>query len=269
MIDMNVYSSRQPGDPLGTIAMCTRDHLNAATATCLWSTDFSWVPPGQHVQRSVTQGSILTMQRNECLKRMEGSWLLFIDDDMVWRPEAVGQLVLSWQKLQAQFEEPVMLGGLCHRRAHPYDPTLYAREAPSHGLYRFIEKWDTDIVEVDATGCAFLLIPETVLVAMATRAGTEWPPLADRLNRLPPPIFRWDGMMGEDLSFCADAKAAGARIFVDTRIEIGHIAEVTIGRRDFLRAVSERDAVTEDHIRTLNTGLGLPTLTAEEARGLL
>lgn len=266
---LNIHSGKAEGETLGTIAFCTRDHLNASTATCLWNTAFDWVPTGYSVQRLIVQGSILTLQRNECLKRMEGDWILFIDDDMVWQPEAVGQLIASWRGLQDEFEEPIILGGLCHRRQEPYDPTLYAREQPTSGRYRFIEKWDTDLVEVDATGAAFLLIPEAALHAIARHADSVWPPFSERENKPPPPVFHWSGLFGEDLSFCMDAKAAGCRIFVDTRIEIGHIAEVTIDRRSFLRSVATRHQETEDLIRSINDTVGLPTMTADEARELL
>ncbi len=269
MSEINVFGEHREGDPLGSVVICTRDHLNAATATAMWTTDFSWVPPGYSVNRQVIQGGILTLQRNEALKRMEGAWLLFIDDDMIWQFDAVGRLVASWAEVQEQFEEPVMMGGLCHRRQAPFDPTLYAREQPTSGRYRFMEKWDSDIVEVDATGCAFLLIPERVLDAIMRHAGSEWPDPEKRSQMLPPPIFRWDGMFGEDLTFCQDAKAAGCRIFVDTRIEIGHIAEVTIGRQDFIRQIALRDMVTEERVREANDKVGLPTMTAREARLLL
>lgn len=267
---MNVYRSSDVGGgkTLGTVAFCTRDHLNASTATCLWSTDWSWIPQERSVQRFITQGSILTMQRNECLKRMEGDWLLFIDDDMVWEPDAVGRLVKSWEEAQAQFDDPVILGALCHRRAAPHDPTLYVRE-PDSGRYRFVEKWDTDYVEIDATGCAFLLIPATAIERMVAKAGTTWPSFEDRQHLLPPPIFRWDGTFGEDLSFCADARSAGCHILVDTRIQIGHIAEVTVDHRSFLREIAERDPFSEEKVRFMNEKIGIPTMTAEEARARL
>lgn len=266
---MQVYSGSQGGDAVGTVAFCSRDHLNAATATCFWHTDFSWLPQGRSVQRFVIQGSILTMQRNESLKRMQGDWLIFIDDDMVWQPDAVAKLVASWQEIQPLFDVPVILGGLCHRRQEPYDPTMYMRERKDGGHYRFLEKWETDIVEVDATGMAFVLIPASALEAMAARAGTVWPSFEERQGKNPPPIFRWDGNVGEDLAFCQDAKAAGCRVFVDTRIKIGHIAEVTIDTSSFLHQIASRSPEDEALIKEHNDAIGMPTMTAEEARGRL
>lgn len=269
MIDMNVLRGPQEGPAIGSVAMTVRDHINAQTFTSMLHTDWKWIPPGYRVNHMVVQGSVLTTQRNQCVRDMDGGWLLFIDDDMVFGPHEIGNIVASWAEVQEQFDDPVLMGGLCSRRAHPYDATLYMREEPTHGRYRFLEKWDTDIVEVDATGCAFLLIPVGVFERLAKRAGTEWPDRETRMKYTPPPLFRWDGMFGEDLAFCQDVKNAGCRIFVDTRIKIGHVTEIVADYRDFLRAVAERPQDQEDKVREMNDKLGLPTLTAEEARARL
>ena len=263
MASMEVYASGQPGRLVGTKAMCVRDHINAASFISSITEDKSWLGPGEGVKVLVIQGSILTLQRNECLRQMEGDWILFIDDDMAYPPSSVGQLVMSWRELSSQMDEPVILGGLCHRRAAPYDPTLYMRASPRMGRYRFLEKWDTDIVEVDATGLAFLLIPQSALEAIS---GVEWPAYETRRIYEPPNLFRWQDSLGEDLRFCQDAKAAGCRIFVDTRIQIGHVTEVTIGHRDYLHQIALRSPEDEDLSRRVNDKYGLPTLTSKEAR---
>lgn len=263
---LQVFTSKTPGKTKGTISLCTRDHLNAATATCLWVTDFGWVGPGESVARNVIQGSILTLQRNECMKRQEGDWIIFIDDDMVWNPDAVGRLVASWEEVQATTDQPVIMGALCHRRGVPYDPTLYMRERAFEGGYRILERWVDDIVEVDATGLAFVLIPVKALEAIVQ---APWPPLERRLELDPPPLFRWTGRMGEDLVFMQEAKNAGCRVFVDTRIEIGHIAEVPIWHKDFLMQIAIRTPTEEKLVREMNDAMGLPTMSATEARSRL
>ncbi len=255
----------RPGNVLGSIAMCTRDHINAQTATSLWMTDLTVGPPGTSVNSMFIQGSILTSQRNEAVKRMEGGWLIFIDDDMTFQPNAIKRLVASWQEVQDQFTNPVIMGGLCHRRGTPHEPTLYAREHPTEGGYRFIETWEDDIVEVDATGMAFVLIPVNAFDQILRMSGTELPTLEKRLRMEPPPFFTWDGITGEDLQFCAQAKEAGCRIFVDTRIEIGHVAEVNVGHREFLLQVAGRDPETLSNVKVANDKLGIPTLTPAQA----
>jgi len=263
-VTLTAYESHDAGSQAyGTIALCTRDHLNAATATSLWTTDYRFVPQGKYVNRVVVQGSILTLQRNECLKRMEGDWILFIDDDMVWQPLDIGRLVASWQEVQGQMDVPVIMGGLCFRRTPPHDPTLFVREQPTSGGYRHLETWTDSIVEVDATGMAFVLIP---LAALEKMCGFAWPSLETRKAVDPPPMFKWEGGVGEDLRFCQEAKDSGCRIFVDTTIEIGHIAEVSITRKHFLAEIAARSPEQQVKVARANNRMGIDTMTPQQAR---
>lgn len=245
------------GTEIGTIAIPIRDHINAQTAASLVMTDYSWLGAGESVHRLFLQGSILTLQRNECIQRMKGDWILFIDDDMVWDPELVGKLIQTRDEFDFD-----MLGALCFRRSPPHEPTLYMREAPTWGKYNYLETWDDDIIEVDATGMAFLVVHKRVFERIA---GTEMPPYEVRTSMAPPNFFRWEGTLGEDLRFCQDAKAAGCRIYVDTRLEIGHVGERVIRRRDFLTSLafrSEADIAARDD---LNKRWHMTTVLPEEA----
>jgi hypothetical protein len=255
--------SKIGNDKSGTVAMCVRDHVSAQTFMSALTNDWRFLGSTSSAKWLTVQGSMLVLQRNECLKQMEGDWILFIDDDMVWSPETIGQLVTSWLEVQDEFEEPVIMGGLCHRREAPYDPTMYARDAEGSGKYRFMEKWDTDIVEVDATGLAFVLIPVTALEAIM---GTDWPNFETRQLYQSPSLFTWQQHLGEDLRFMQDAKAAGCKVFVDTRVRIGHVTEVVVDRSEFLKHVVERPEEDEEMVREINDKHGLPTLSAEEAK---
>lgn len=250
------------GYKYGTVAMCVRDHVAAQTFMSALTNDWRFLSPEQSAKWLTVQGSMLVLQRNECLKQMEGDWVLFIDDDMVWNPQAIGQLVTSWEEVSEQLDEPVIMGGLCHRREAPYDPTLYARDGEHEGKYRFMETWDSDIVEVDATGMAFVLIP---VAALTTMMETEWPNFETRQLYQSPPLFQWTQHMGEDLRFMQDAKTAGCRVFVDTRIRIGHVTEVVVDRSSFLQHIKGRSEEDEDMVRQINAKHGLPTLSAEDA----
>lgn len=267
LAQVELMTARSPEEPLGTIAFMVRDHLNSATVRSLMQTDWSFVGAESGMDRVLIQGNVLPLQRNEAIQRMRGHFILFIDDDMTWEPNAIGRLVDSFFELDHQFDEPIMLGALCFRRAAPYAPTMYMRIEKDRGPFNFLEKWETDIVEVDATGCAFLLIPKTAIEAMAE---TEMPPYEERIKMQgPPEFFTWTGKMGEDLRFCTNARAKGVRIFVDTRIEIGHVAEVEIRREHFLTEIAKRSEADEQQRREANDSMGLPTMTAAEAREIL
>lgn len=264
-----LYSALAPhGEPVGSIGIPVRDHLNAATVISLITsaTGPGWVGKGEHVDFNIVQGSIVTLQRNELVQRMRGDWLMFIDDDMVWQPDQIKTLIETRDRLDLD-----ILGGLCFRRSSPFQPTLYMREAAEAGAYNFLEEWPADTaVEVDATGMAFVVIHKRVFERMVShfenRPDWRMPPYDVRIQQPPPNMFRWEGYLGEDLRFCQEAKAAGCRIYVDTSVEVQHVAEVQIGHRDFLRELAGRDPELVRERRKVNESMGLPTVTAKEAR---
>jgi len=256
---LKVYSADDVGDDvLGTIVIPTRDHLNAATVISLLGTNYSWIPKSKSLRRKIIAGGILTLQRNEAVQRMEGDWLLFIDDDMVWQPDAIEKLVQTREQYDLD-----IVGALCFRRSPPHQPTLYMRTEPNAGPYNFLEKWDYDVVEVDATGMAFCLIHKRVFERIAD---SPMPTLAERQGLGLPQFFAWQGKLGEDLRFCQDAKAAGCKIFVDTRIPIGHVGEFEVGEQDFLKQIAWRDPEMEAARKVVNDRMGLQTLTAADAK---
>ena len=260
---LDIYRSNTGGEKtVGTIAMCTRDRIHAATAISWLQTDYSFLGPGENVSRMIVQGHVLTLQRNQCVQRMEGDWILFVDDDMAWQPDAIRRLVES----QKQWDVD-MVGGLCFQRGDPFQPTLYMREKPDAGSYVFMEDWPEDtMVEVDATGMAFVLITKRLL----ERIAGEFPPIEERVRRRPPSYFRWDERgFGEDLTFCQDVKRAGSRIFVDTSVKIGHIGEMMVTEDTFMSVLAQRpDEITEMR-RELLEPMGLGTLDREQAAARL
>jgi hypothetical protein len=260
---LEVLSARADEEPEGTIAFVVRDHVNTHTMMSLLHTDWRFLG-GKKLDQVVIKGSVLTMQRNEAVQRMRGRFLLFIDDDMVWRPDAIGRLIAGYEELRVEGPMPFMLGALCFRRQAPYQPTLYVRESPTAGAYNYLERWDEGYVEVDATGCAFLLIPVEVFEVIA---GTPMPPYEER-TKMPglPSFFRWATHYGEDLQFCQDAKAAGVKVFVDTRIEVGHMAEVEVRRDQFLQAMATRPAREYADRLIVNKRMGLETLAPTDAK---
>ena len=243
----------------GTIAICTRERISTAVAMSWWLSDYSFLGAEEYVKRFIVQGNILTLQRNECVRQMEGDWILFTDDDMYWDPPMIKRLVDTRDEHDLD-----IVGGLCFQRGEPYQPTMYMRNNPTSGGYNFLEKWDDGaVLEVDATGLAFLLITKRAIEKVL---GGALPDFEQRQKLPPPPIFKWDGRYGEDFSFCQEAKDVGLSIFVDTSVKIGHLGTLQIDEKTFLRELALRSP-EDEMIRTkLNGDMGLPTMTAAEAR---
>jgi hypothetical protein len=139
------------------------------------------------------------------------TYLLFIDDDMIFNEDAFERL--------AAHDLPIV-GGLCHNRRPPYMPILMREYNKGYAfVYDYEREVDSNgLIEVDATGAAFLLVKREVFEKIAT-TGEE--PFAIRGP-------------GEDVSFCRRAKELGYPIHVDTTVEIGHVGEVTV-TSDFAR----------------------------------
>jgi hypothetical protein len=245
--------------PVGTVGIPVRDLMNTETVLSVLGTDWSGLP----VDFLVIKGNILTLQRNAIIQRMRGDWLLFIDDDMVWERDAIKRLVQSLADLREAGHQPDVLGALCHRRAEPYQPTLYVRVGDD-GPYNFLEDWEGRYIEVDATGMAFCLITKQCLERIA---GSPMPSYEERIAMdRHPDFFKWQAAIGEDLRFCQDVRRTGGHIMVDTDIRIDHISESRRGHRDFLQQVATREPEVTKARRDINRAMGLPTMSAHEAK---
>ena len=248
---------------VGTIAMVTRDMVTGPTAISMLMSDLSFLAPDEYVMRYIIQGNVLVFQRNECIQKMDGDWILFIDSDMAWQPDAIKTLV----ETQAKFDLD-MVGGLCFQRSAPYQPTLYMSAANEEHGYTFLEEWDEDAaVEVDATGMAFCLIHKRVFDRILQKSiGRGFPSLEERAELPPPPFFKWDGEYGEDFGFCREAKASGSRIFVDTSVKVDHMGLTAINEESYLREIAfrndEQQAFREWQLGTI----GQKAITRERAR---
>jgi len=115
---------------------------------------------------------------------------------------------------------PVVCGKV-HRRYPPFDPILYQK---TKWKYKFFDtprdKWKNgELIEVEATGAACMLIRSEVF----EKVEQPW-------FRVLRPNKRRDYPVGEDIYFWVNVRKAGYRIFVDTSIEVGHIASLTINK---------------------------------------
>lgn len=226
MIELDVV--RRPGSgKVGTIGLVTRDRINAATVMSLLSLQ---QPPGVDVVMNT--GNVLPFQRNHIVQNMGGDWLLFIDADMVFQPDALMRLLDTRRDLEDAGRRPDIVGALCFRRTPPHEPTLLLRDKPGEGPYHVMADYPEAVVEVDATGMAFALIDRRAFELLA--GGAPMPPLEERLTgKFPAEFFRWHGNLGEDIRFCHDLKAAGGSIWVDTRVKTKHIFEHQIGESEW------------------------------------
>ena len=135
--------------------------------------------------------------------------LLMCDIDQVYHPKTVTQLL--------SHNLPVV-GALVHRRYPPFDSLMMkiVDIDENTSSYASIDEWEEDeLVEVDATGCGCIMYDMSVF------------------RKLPRPWYKAsygpDGTpIGEDFGFCCDLKKAGYKIYVDTSVPAGHLANMII-----------------------------------------
>lgn len=157
--------------------------------------------------------------RNALVEWFLGSradWLMQIDSDMVWQPDAIHQLLAA-----ADPEKYPVVGGLCFAQEGDTGliwPTLFdligTEEEPQ--LIRY-DTWEPDtLFRVAATGAAFLLTHRGVLEAIRDRKFSRAYPWFQEREL-------GGERSGEDATFCFRVAAVGSSVHVHTGVAIGHI----------------------------------------------
>lgn len=165
--------------------------------------------------------------RNKIVRRFleehDADWLLFVDSDMVWRPDAIRRLLAD-----ADPETVPIIGGLCHgsNSDELFSTIFIFRDQPdgTRQMTRLLDYPDSTLVQCHGTGAAFLMIHRTVLEKVA----------AQEFN----PAFPWfqethigSEPVSEDLTFCMRAGELGFPIYVHTGVEILHHKSTLLSRQ--------------------------------------
>ena len=143
----------------------------------------------------------------------EVDWILWLDDDMAPPPELLERLHATGKSF---------VGALAFKRDPPHEPCVH-RIVENRAEF-FDPDPNEPIVEADATGFACLLMHRTV-----------WDTVWDRTDGRP---FAYRTGMGEDVYFCAQARAAGVQLFIVPDLVVGHVTDVVIGREHRLHALA-------------------------------
>lgn len=155
-----------------------------------------------------------------------GDWLLWVDSDMQWEPDAIDKLM----EVADPKARPIV-GGLCFGMTlDRLVPTIYQFvRTPEGEITTFrVERYDVDsVVQCAATGAAFLLIHRGVLEKMRAAKFNEAFPFFQEVQSGPRPV-------GEDIAFCLRAGQLGYPIHVDTRAKIGHHKSALLTEDKFL-----------------------------------
>jgi hypothetical protein len=268
--------------PKGIVTTTTYGMIQGQTAQCLLDARaFSQANGLTDVAWRMIPGSLVEKARNESVRQMlrEGcGWLLFIDGDMVFQPDAIIRML---QVAYAECPNADVLGAYCTLRGDLALPTIDS----GTGTW---ESWfpGSGVVSVMRTGGAFLLVKRHVLESLKDpwfRMRVPARPIdfmaeVDNYARIKfdgHNPFRgqseqyWERLekcavddpsividnyvpveVGEDSGFCDRVKLAGFQILVDTRIVTGHVDQIVRGWTDHKKAI-------DDSLRTQRLASGL------------
>lgn len=147
-------------------------------------------------------------------------YLFMVDDDMICPDDL-------FEKLHRHDVDVV--AALAFTRNYPHRAVLYSIQEGWDAMSRsdyFINHWidrypENKLVECDAVGFGAVLIK------------------MDVFKRLMPPYFMSAASVGEDILFCHKVKKAGARIFMDTSVKLGHLSHPLQITEDYAKNVQK------------------------------
>lgn len=140
--------------------------------------------------------------------------VLMMDTDQVYPPDTITKLLKHAESGMRIVTAKV------HRRYPPFDPVMLRGSIDRYEVVPYEEWRKGGLVEVDATGAACMLVDIDVYLNMEV----PWygSPLSEKGKEV-----------GEDIYFCYKARQAGYRIWVDTSINVGHLALMEIEKSFF------------------------------------
>ncbi len=189
------------------------------------------LPPGSRVE--VAHGTTaLVHKRNALVSRFLAArprldWLLFLDSDSVC-PSSTVRRLLKWDR-------DVVSG------TYAYKGSGHARVVRWLGNENDHSPTDLpELVEVAAVGCGCLMVKRRVVEDLVQ--GPFW--------------FRANPEdLEEDVHFCEAIRSAGGKIFLDTKLVIGHI-----GPRAFVPEDGESDQIMTEVRRARKDGISSLTI---------
>lgn len=177
---------------------------------------------------ALESGPNISTARNKIVAEFLGAqrapWLLMCDTDMVWSHDALDRLIAS-----ANASWRPLLGALCYsQEGDSILPTMYEMTERA-GVMAFTRpaSWrENACVPVSATGAAFLLMHRSALGKIGDASGDLAAPWF-RESAIPGAPL---SLMGEDMTFCLRAAAAGIPVHVHTGVQAGHMKPVMLGK---------------------------------------
>lgn len=152
----------------------------------------------------------------EQFMKSDNEYLMFIDSDMTFHPQSL-QFLLRHDK--------EFVTAKAFKRVHPYQPCFYTKVLYENGLpsLEVPTGYGEGLLPIEGAGLACALIKRSAF------------------EKLEKPYFFPLPNVGEDLSFCIKLKEAGVKMYCDTTLQFGHLAQQEIFEKHFVEAFAKMD----------------------------
>lgn len=131
----------------------------------------------------------------------EFDYIAFIDADMTFPPDLLHRLF---------FASKDITGVLYKGRLKPHPYNVFYWDKDKTRVEQVSDNWkipNSELIEVDGVGTGAILIKRKVFETIGT------------------PYFFYGENRSEDIMFCEKARRAGFKIYVNTKVQIGHIGD--------------------------------------------
>ena len=174
----------------------------------------------------IHSGPLVEEGRNLLVERFlasESDWLFMVDSDMTFAYDTVQRMLET-----AEFVHGRIVGGLAFGANQTIGvfPTIY-REVD--GMPAAVMDIPDGIVEVEATGAAFTLTHRSVFLDHKRDEYHSW----FHRRFVPSNGTHPGGWLGEDISWCFWLRQRDEKIYVDPRIEAGHVKATNLCRATY------------------------------------
>lgn len=237
--------------PPGMVVITTWGLVTAESAQCLADTRSFCDDQGlKNIQWRMIHGALVDKARNDAFRAMlnsQAQWILMIDADMIWEPDAIVRLLSTAFGTHPQYD---VLGAYCNLRGNLALPTIDTGTGTWESHYP-----GQGVMSVMRTGGAFLLVKRhvaervpgpwfalrvpmrpldavaevdtfcrTVFDGRNPFRGDSWERLEKAAATHPSAQGPWLGEeVGEDSSFCDRVTSAGLSIGVQSDIVVKHL----------------------------------------------
>ena len=140
----------------------------------------------------------------EAFLQTDCTHILWLDDDNIPREDDLITLIE---------DNLPLVSGLYFRRVEPFEPIIMVKRENGRGTDRkpdIYREGKKGLYKIQSTGMGFMLVKRQVIYEVR-RLGTN--------------MFDVRGGIGEDVWFCVQVSGAGYDIWLDTRVEVGHLGE--------------------------------------------